>query len=109
MNLRSTAAKLGGNVFRQALGIAADDINIKVHICFEFVQHIVDGNLNTAVFLVHHLRSELHLINEQIELFTLFVTDDAFNIFTQHNGISELIIASLVQFDFQNMIFRNIL
>ena len=109
MNLRSAPAELSGNVFRQPFGVAACDINVKVFVCLEFVQHIVDGNLDAAIFLVHHFRGELHLINEQIKFFILSVPDGAFYIFAQSNWISELIIPPLIQFDFQNMIFRNVL
>lgn len=109
MDLCSTTAKLCCDIFRQPFGVTAGDINIKVFICLEFVQHIVDGNLDAAVFLVHYFRGELHLINEQIEFFILPVPDGAFYIFAQSDRISELIVPPLIQFDFQNMIFRNVL
>lgn len=75
MDLRSSAAELGGDVLGQPLGIAARYIHVKVLICFQFIQHIIDRDLDSAVLLIHHFRGKLRLIDEQIELFVLLFPD----------------------------------
>lgn len=75
MDLRSSAAELGGDVLGQPLGIAARYIHVKVLICFQLIQHIIDRDLDSAVLLIHHFRGKLRLIDEQIELFVLLFPD----------------------------------
>ena len=38
----------------------------------KFIQHIIDGNLNAAIFFIDNLGSQLDLINEKVELLFLF-------------------------------------
>ena len=109
MNLCSATAKFCGDVFWQSFGIAAGYINIKIFICLEFIQHIIDSDFNAAVFLVHYFCGKLHFVYKQVELLILPVADDAFHILAQSDRIPEFIIAPLIQFNFQDVVLRNIL
>ena len=109
MDLGSTATKLCSNVFRQSFRVAAGHIYIQIFICFKFIQHIVNGNLDVSIFFVDNLGGKLDLINEKIEFIIFLSGNNVLDILTKRNWISELIVASLVQFNFYDMIFLNFL
>ena len=53
--------------------------------------------------------AEYGISYKQVELLILPVADDAFHILAQSDRISEFIIAPLIQFNFQDVVLRNIL
>lgn len=81
MDLRGAPAEFCGDVFGQPLGVAACGINIKIFVCFEFIQHIINGDFDAAVCLIHYFCGQLHFINKQKEMLVLLILDDAFHIF----------------------------
>ena len=107
MNLSSSAAELCSDVFRQAFRVTAGHVYIQILICLEFIQHIIDGNLNAAILFVDNLGGKLDFIDEKKELFIFLSRNEVLNILTKRNWISELIVPSLVQFDFYDMVFLN--
>lgn len=68
MDLRGAATELRCNILGQSLGIAAGHIDIEIFICFQLVEHIVDRDLDPAVFLIDDFSGELNFVNEQVEL-----------------------------------------
>lgn len=71
----------------QSLGIAAGHIDIEIFICFQLVEHIVDRDLDPAVFLIYDFSGELNFVNEQIELFILLSKHQLLHVLTERNGI----------------------
>ena len=109
MNLSSTATELCSNVLWQPFGVTAGHIHIQIFICFEFIEHIIDRNLDPAVYLVNNPCGKLNFVNEKIKLLIFLFRNKGFDIFTKCDWISELVITSLIQFDFYDVIFLNAL
>ena len=107
MNLSSTATELCSDVLRQSFRVTAGHIYIQILICLKFIQHIIDGNLDAAIFFIDHFCGKLNLINEKVELLIFLSGNKFLNIFAKSDWISELIVTSLVQFDFYDMVFLN--
>ena len=104
MDLCCPASELGRNITGQCFGVAAGHIYIQIFVRLELVEHIVNRDLNISVFRIQNLGSKLNLIDEQIILFVFISRNDPFDILTEGNGISELIIFSLVQFNFDDLV-----
>ena len=64
------------------------------------IQHIVDGNRDSAVFFVDDFYGKLDLVNEEIEFLIFLFRNKGLHIFAKRNGIPELIVTSLIQLDF---------
>ena len=109
MDLSSTATELCSNVFWQSLWVTAGNIYIQILICLEFIEHIIDRNLNTTIFFVDNLSGKLDFVDEKIELPIFLSRNKVLDIFTKRDWISELIVTSLVQFDFYDVVFLNFL
>ena len=103
MDLRGAATELRCNILGQSLGIAAGHIDIEIFICFQLVEHIVDRDLDPAVFLIDDFSGELNFVNEQIELFILLSKHQLLHVLTERNGIAVFIIPPLIQFDFNDL------
>ena len=102
-DLRGAATELRCNIIGQSLGIAAGHIDIEIFICFQLVEHIVDRDLDPAVFLIDDFSGELNFVNEQIELFILLSKHQLLHVLTERNGIAVFIIPPLIQFDFNDL------
>ena len=103
MDLRGAATELRCNILGQSLGIAAGHIDIEIFICFQLVEHIIDRDLDPAVFLIYDFSGELNFVNEQIELFILLSKHQLLHVLTERNGIAVFIIPPLIQFDFNDL------
>ena len=103
MDLRGAATELRCNILGQSLGIAAGHIDIEIFICFQFVEHIIDRDLDPAVFLIDDFSGELNFVNEQVELFILLSKRQLLHVLTERNGIAVFIIPPLIQFDFNDL------
>ena len=103
IDLRGAATELRCNILGQSLGIAAGHIDIEIFICFQLVEHIVDRDLDPAVFLIYDFSGELNFVNEQIELFILLSKHQLLHVLTERNGIAVFIIPPLIQFDFNDL------
>lgn len=90
-----------------ALCSSAGHIHIQIFICFEFTQHIIDGNFNSTVFLIDNLCGKPKLVNEKIKLFLFLFRHKGFHLFAERDRISELIVTPLVQFDFYDVVCLN--
>ena len=107
MNLSSTATELCSDVLRQSFGVTAGHIYIQILICLKFIQHIVYGNLDITIFFINYFCGELDLINEKVELLIFLFGNKVLDIFTENDWISEFIVTSLIQFNFNDMILLN--
>ena len=103
MDLRGAPTELRCNILGQSFGVAASHIDIKIFICFQFIEHIINRDLDPAVFLIYNFGSELNFVNEQIELFILLPKYQLLHILAERNGIAVFIIPPLIQFDFYDL------
>ena len=104
MNLCCPSSELGCNIAGKGLRIAACHIHIKIFICLQFVEHIINGDFNISVFRITNLRCKLNLIYEQIKLSVFVGINYVLNILTKSDRIPELIIFSLVQLNLYNLL-----
>ena len=105
MDLCGSATELCGNVFGEHFGVTPCHINIQVFICLQFIEHIVDGNLDTGVFFILYLDRELNLVYKQVELLVFPAAYDRIHIVTEDNGVTIFIVSSLVKFQTDNLFF----
>ena len=103
MDLRSAAAELCCNILGKSLGIAAGDIDIQILVSLQLIEHIIDRDLDPAIFLIYDFGGELNFVDEQIELLILLPKYQILHIFTERNGVAVFIIPPLIQFDFYDL------
>ena len=103
MDLRGAATELRCNILGQPFGVAAGHIDIEIFICFQLIEHIINRDLDSAVFLIYDFGSELNFVNEQIELMILLPKYQMLHIFTERNGVAVFIIPPLIQLDFYDL------
>ena len=82
MDLRGAATELRCNILGQPFGVAAGHIHVKIFICFQLIEHIINRDLDISVFLVDHFCSELYFINKKVKLLLRCSCYDAFDILT---------------------------
>ena len=103
MDLRGAAAELCCNILGKSLGVAAGDIDIQILVSLQLIEHIIDRDLDPAIFLIYDFGGELNFVNEQIELLILLPKYQILHIFTERNGVAVFIIPPLIQFDFYDL------
>ena len=108
-DLGSTSPEFRRDIAGKHPGIAAGDIDIQILVGFQFIQHIINANFDIVVFGIPDFFCELDLIYKQVKLFFSAGRNAGFYILTQGNGIAEFIIFPLIQFDSNDLIFRNTL
>ena len=103
MDLRCAPAELRCNILGKSLGIAAGDIDIQIFVSLQLVEHIIDRDLDPAIFLIYDFSGELNFVNEQIELLILLSKHQLLHVLTERNGVAVFIIPPLIQFDFYDL------
>ena len=103
MDLCGAATELRCNILRQPFGVAAGDIDIQILVSLQLIEHIIDRDLDPAIFLIYDFGGELNFVNEQIELLILLPKYQILHIFTERNGVAVFIIPPLIQFDFYDL------
>ena len=103
MDLRGAATELRCNILGKSLGVAAGHIDIQILVSLQLIEHIIDCDLDPAVFLIYNFGGELNFVNEQIELFILLPKYQLLHILAERNGVAVFIIPPLIQFDFYDL------